>query len=73
MEINNEEYEAAMKRLEENVDKTGLGSLSFADGELVMISVSMMKNLIDGAEKNGQNKVFFFVNTNPVEETNEPA
>ena len=52
----------AMSKLEKTVDEVGVGSLRFADGELVMFSVEALQNMIKSAEEKQLKRVFFFIN-----------
>lgn len=71
-EQNQQSLNESMARLEKTVDEVGVGSLRFADGELVMFSVQTLKQMIAQAEEKQVKRVFFFINLDQGDQNEQP-
>jgi len=66
MDETEKRYAMAMSHLEAKVIERGIGSVKFEDGEMVMISLDLMRDLIKSSEEKGQDRVIVFIGTGPV-------
>lgn len=65
MDDTEKRYAMAMSHLEAKVLERGIGSVKFEDGEMVMISLDLMKSLIKTSEEKGQDRVIMFIGNGP--------
>jgi hypothetical protein len=64
MEINDDKLgRLALSHLEAACEAHGIGSVKFKDGEMVMISLDMLKDLVAGVEAKGQTRAIIFIGT----------
>ena len=71
MDETEKQYSMAMAHLEAGVEQRGLASVKFKDGEMVMISLDLMRDLIKTAEEKGQDRVLMFIANGPEMQTIE--
>jgi hypothetical protein len=59
-------YAEAMAHLEAGCAEKGVASIQFKDGEVVMMTIEMLKSLVATAESNGQERILIFIATGPI-------
>lgn len=69
-DLGKKEYNMAMAHLEAGCTARGIASIKFKDGEMVMISLDMLKKLAQQVEKSGQTRAIIFIGTGPNLEEN---
>jgi DUF971 family protein len=65
MDDTEKKYTMAMAHLEAGVAERGLASVKFKDGEMVMLSLDLLRELISSAEEKGQDRVIVFIGVGP--------
>lgn len=60
------DYATAMAYLEAGCEQHGIASIKFKDGEMVMVSLEMLKQLAETATQKGQTRVLIFIATGPI-------
>lgn len=70
MDFGKREYNMAMAHLEAGVSAKGIASIKFRDGEMVMVSLDMLKQLVRQVEQNNQTRAIIFIGTGPNLEEN---
>ncbi len=59
--MDDKEYSLALAHLEAGTIANGIASINFRDGEMVMISLEMLRKLAKQVEESGQGRAIIFI------------
>jgi hypothetical protein len=63
--IGDKEYNVLMAHLEAGCEANGIASVRFNDGEMIMISLKTLNDLVKKIENSDQTRAIIFVNNGP--------